>query len=85
MELSSPVTLTVNNEEITMSSLDVVVIDHNSRKMVIARIAPFLKPIILWKGAEYDAIGDYTQAQIDNKIETMLGENQQEFLQSLVI
>ena len=84
MILSNPVTLTVNNEQIEMSNLDIFIMDHQSRKIAIARIAPFLQPIILWRGAEYDNIGDYTQAQVEEKIMQVLGDNPQEVLQSLV-
>jgi hypothetical protein len=85
MILNSPVSLTVNNEQIEMSNLDIFIMDHQSRKIVIARVAPFIQPIILWRGTDYDNIGDYTQAQVEAKILELLGDNSQETLQSLVI
>jgi hypothetical protein len=85
MILNSPVSLTVNNEQIEMSNLDIFIMDHQSRKIVIARVAPFIQPMILWRGTDYDNIGDYTQAQVEAKILELLGDNQQDKLQSLVI
>ena len=85
MILNSAVNLTVNNEQIEMSNLDIFIMDHQSRKIAFAKIAPFLQPIILWKGDEYDSVGDYTQAQVEEKINQVLGDNPQEVLQSLVM
>jgi hypothetical protein len=84
MILSNPVTLIVNNEQIEISNLDIFIMDHQSRKIAIARVAPFIQPIILWRGLEYDNVGDYTQAQVEQRILERLGDNTQETLQSLV-
>lgn len=85
MLLNNPISLTVNNELITLTSLDVVIMDIKSKKLVIVRLAPFLKPIVLWKNQEYDNIGDYTQDQAENKLLEIFGQNIQEYLQSLVM
>lgn len=85
MLLNDPIVLTINNELITLTSLDVVIMDIASKKLVLVRLAPFLKTIILWKHKEYDDIGDYTQAQVENRMLEIFGENIQEYLQSLVI
>lgn len=85
MILSSPVTLSVNNDQLVITDLDIFIMDRQSRKIVIARVAPFLQPITLWRGTEYDNAGDYTQAQVEQRILEILGDNPQETLQSLVI
>ena len=85
MILSSPVTLSVNNDQVLITDLDIFIMDRPSRKIAIARVAPFLQPITLWRGAEYDNAGDYTQVQVEQRILEILGDNPQETLQSLVI
>ncbi len=85
MILNNPITLTVNNESVTLSSFDVVITDDSSRKFVIARLSSFLYPLVLWSGEHYDNAGDYTQVQVEEKILELLGYNPQEKLQSLVI
>lgn len=85
MQLPQSVTLNIHGEEITLDNLDFVIIDHPSKKAVLVRLAPFLRMILLWKENEYDTIGDYTQAQVENKILEILGEDLQTKLQSLVL
>ena len=85
MELPSIIALTVNDNIITLSDLDIVILDHNIKKIVIARLSLFLKPIVLWRGDQYDNVGDYTQAQVEARILELLGDDIQTFLQSLVI
>ena len=85
MLLNNPISLTVNNELITLTGLDIVIMDIKSKKLVIVRLAPFLKPIVLWKDQEYDNIGDYTQDQAESKLLEIFGPNIQEYLQSLVM
>jgi hypothetical protein len=83
MELATPVTLTVDNAELTLTQLEPVLIDDSARKLVLARLHPVLRPIMLWRGANYDEIGDWTQAQAEAKILELLGDNQQEALHAL--
>ena len=85
MQLNTAITLTVGGEIINLTNIDVVIMDYNTKKLVVARLAPFLKPLLLWKGEEYDSIGDYTQSQVENKILELLGEDIQQSLQSLII
>ena len=85
MQLPSTITLTVNDNIITLSDLDIVILDHNIKKIVIARLSLFLKPIVLWRGDQYENVGDYTQAQVEARILELLGDDIQTFLQPLVI
>jgi hypothetical protein len=85
MLLNNPVFLTVNDQQVEMSNLDIVTIDHASRKIVLARLGPIFRPLVLWRGNDYDTAGDYTKAQVEAKILELLGDNPQETLQSLVL
>ena len=62
--------------------LDVVVFDHQSRKLVLAKVHPAANLLPLWRGPEYDSVGDYTQAQVETRIKELLGPNLEQ-LQSL--
>jgi len=85
MLLNNPVSLIVNDQQIEMSDVDIMTMDHASRKVVLARLGPMFRPLVLWRGNDYDTAGDYTQAQVEAKILELLGDNPQETLQSLVI
>ena len=85
MILNNPIVLVVNNESVELSSLNIVTTDDAERKIVLARLASFLSPIVLWRGNDYDSIGDYTQAQVEDKVLEILSNSSLEKLQSLVI
>ena len=85
MILQTPITLMINNEQVETSNLDILIMDHQSRKIVLARIGPAFMPLVLWRGNDYDTAGDYTQTQVEDRILELLGENPQVRLQSLVI
>jgi hypothetical protein len=85
MELVSPVTLTGGSAELVLDSLAPVFIDDSARKLVLARLHPALSPLMLWRGDDYDAIGDWTQAQAEARILERLGADVQTGLQSLVV
>ena len=85
MILKNPIVLVVNNESVELSSLNIVITDDAERKLVLARLASFLSPIVLWRGNNYDSIGDYTQAQVEDKVLEILSNSSLEKLQSLVI
>ena len=57
---------------ITGADLDVSFLDRPTYKLVIARIHPALNPLMLWHGAAYDTIGDWTQAQAEARILELL-------------
>lgn len=84
MQLTTPVTLTVDAEKLTLTQLDPVLIDDSAHKLVVARLHPVLRPLFLWRGKTYDDIGNWTQEQADVEIAAQLGENQQAALQALV-
>ena len=84
MQLATLVTLTVDDQERTLDRLDLIVIDDSARKFIVARVHPALRPLPLWRGAEYDAAGDWTQAQAEERILELLGSDVQAGLQALV-
>ena len=84
MQLSTPVTLTVADQELTIEKLEPIIIDDSARKFIVARLHPVLRPLPLWRGAEYDAAGDWTQAQAEARILELVGSDVQAGLQALV-
>lgn len=94
MQLVSPVTIqppsfTRNNGEvrsfnpITLSELDITLIDNAKRKTCEARILPCPYPLVLWKGEAYDAAGDYTQEHAETRILELLGSDIKAGLEAL--
>jgi hypothetical protein len=84
MQLSTPVTLTVADQELTLDTLDLIIIDDSARKFIVARLHPAFRTLPLWRGAEYDAADDWTQAQAEARILELLGSDIQAGLQALV-
>ena len=76
MKLDNTVTIDLGSgDPLVLNDLDVVIFDHQSRKLVLAKVHPVANLLPLWRGPEYDAIGDYTQAQVEARIKELLGEN----------
>ena len=96
MKLANPVTIQPpkvvlpNGEEkeppaITISELRVVVIDDNKTRICQARLWPCRLPVVLWKGDDYDAAGDYTQAQVEARVLELLGDDPKAVLENLFL
>lgn len=96
MNLASPVTIqppayTRANGEVrtlppfTLSELDVTIIDNAKRKSCMAQLRPCPRPLVLWTGAEYEAAGDYTQAQVEARITELLGTDPKAVLEGLFV
>lgn len=83
MKLNSPITVNFAGSPILLEELDLTVIDKTQRKTVAVKIHPLANPLFLWRGPEYDKIGDYTQSQVEARILELLGENLTEGLQRL--
>jgi hypothetical protein len=76
MKLDNAVTINLGSgDPLVLNDLDVVIFDHQSRKLVLAKVHPSANLLPLWRGQEYDAIGDYTQAQVETRIKELLGPN----------
>ena len=77
----TPPTITRANGEvrvqkpITLSELDVTIMDNSKRQSVVARIGPCPFPVVLWEKASYVAAGDYTQASVEARVLELLGSD----------
>lgn len=69
--------------DIVLSELKVTYLDSPHLKTVQARIEGVPNIITLIAGSTYDEIGDWTQAQIEDGLKTLLGDNPAGYLRSL--
>lgn len=49
------------------------IIDNYAQKKIIAQTKSILGQIVLWEGAEYDAIGQWTDQDVINRIKEIVG------------
>jgi hypothetical protein len=61
--------------KINNQTLQLVITDIVYRKLVLCRIEGYSRPLILWRGQAYDVAGDYTQADIENRVLELLGND----------
>lgn len=74
----------VKPNPIKLEQLDnVIFMDNPTQKTVHVQIRPIPRLLLLFEKKEYDLLGDYTQAQLDNILKQKLGEDPQKTLQSL--
>ena len=96
MKLANPVTIqppsvTLPNGEvrvyppITISELDVVVIDSAKNRTCQARLWPCRLPVTLWSGESYDNAGDYTQDMVEARVLELLGNDPKSVLEKLFL
>ena len=96
MNLASPITIQPPaivrktgevrvQKPITLSSLDVTIIDNAASKRCVAQIRPCPRPLELWKGDAYDVAGDYTQAQGEARVLEVLGTDIKAALEALFV
>jgi hypothetical protein len=70
---------------ITLTELDITIIDNAKRKSAVAQIRPCPLPLVLWEKAAYDAAGDYTQEQVEARVLELLGSDIQAGLGKLFV
>ena len=64
--------------------LDFTLNDNKRARIASVRMFPLPpKPLILWEGDEYDLMGDYTQLQVDERIQSLLGDDPASVLERL--
>lgn len=96
MNLSQPITVqppavtrkggeVVTLPPITLTELDVTLIDNSKRKSCVASIRPCPYPLVLWERGAYDAAGDYTQSQAEARVLELLGEDIKASLEKLFV
>lgn len=84
MKLNNPIFINNgSNDPEKVEELDIFYMDRPSSKVVLARLHPALRPLVLWRGKEYDDIGDYTQLQMENRVIELLGNDPNLVIQSL--
>ena len=94
MKLAAPITIQppaihrANGEvremkPITVSDLDITIIDNAQHKSCVAQVRPCPRPLVLWQGDAYTAAGDYTQAQVEARVTELLGADPKATLEGL--
>lgn len=95
IKLDSPITLSpppytdtstnkvVHPDPIVINELRVTYTDSPHEKTVVARIDKTPGQFMLFKGEQYDVMGDWTQAQAEAALRLQLGENIQATLQNM--
>ena len=68
---------------ITIAELDIMLMDFPLKKYVTAKILPCPKTLTLWENLEYDAIGDWTQKQAEERLLELLGKDPKKVLETL--
>lgn len=63
--------------------VDISYVDNPKNKIVRATIYKIPTPLTLWQGDDYDAVGDWTQAQAEARLIEELGSDPAAKLQSL--
>lgn len=65
--------VTVPEQSFTTDEIHVIrVADIHDTKTVRAFIKGCVNPIVLWEGADYDAIGQWTDTDVANRIKAIL-------------
>jgi hypothetical protein len=70
---------------ITLTELDLTIVDNEKQKLATARIHPFHKQLTLWEGAAYDKAGNYTQTDVEARVLKLLGTDIKAGLEALFI
>jgi hypothetical protein len=70
---------------LVLSKLDVTTIDNSERRSCVARIAPCPLQLTLWEGEDYDKAGDYTQADVEARVLSLLGADIKAGLEALFV
>ena len=60
---------------VVLNSIDYIVTYDNTARVAMAIIKGVNRPIALWKGEEYDAIGQFTDEDVDARVSQILGSN----------
>lgn len=83
-----PPSITRNDEvrvqdPITITGLDVTILDSSRERVCAAKIEPCPFPLVLWSAEAYDIVGDYTQAQAEARVMELLGSDIKSGLEAL--
>ena len=70
----------INPPVLVLDDLKLIITDNTINKTVNLQIIGIPLPINLWSGADYDAAGDWTQQQAEDKLRELMGDNPSSFL-----
>jgi hypothetical protein len=70
---------------ITLDEIDITIVDNAKRRHASAQIRTCPRPLVLWQGEDYDAAGDYTQAQAEARLLEVLGPDLKAGLEGLFL
>jgi hypothetical protein len=70
---------------LTLTELDITIIDNAKRRIAEARLLPCPRPVTLWQGDAYDTAGDYTQDQVEARVLEVLGSDLKAGLEALFV
>ena len=60
---------------VVLNNIDYIVSYDNTRKVATAIIKQVNRPIVLWEKEAYDAIGQFTDQDVDARVSQILGSN----------
>ena len=84
--LESPITINIpsihkrdgtikNFAPVVLNSIDYIVIYDNTARVATAIIKGVNRPITLWTGEAYSAVGQFTDQDVDARVSEILGSN----------
>ena len=72
-EFDPPITITKRDgSTIEVSSVRLVLVDNASKRMAHVHPLPSDAVVVLWRDADYDAAGDYTQQDIEDRFDLLV-------------
>ncbi len=75
MKLNNPITINAQGSSLVVEELDLAIIDRPLRKVVVVKIHPLARPLVIWQKDQYDQAGDYTQTQLETRVLEILEAN----------
>jgi hypothetical protein len=84
-ERTLPNGVTMQPPAVTCRRLDFVLTDDSRNRKASAWVYFADKPITLWEGDEYDAAGDYTQAEAEARLLEKLGPDIKAGIEALFV
>lgn len=72
-EFDPPITIEKRDgSTIEVSSVRLVLVDNVAKRMAHVHPLPSDAVVVLWRGADYDAAGDYTQEDIETRFDLLV-------------
>lgn len=74
----------IHQDPIVLDKLEVSFIDSEKNKAIYAKIEGYPVNIPIYSRNTYDALGDYTKSQLEQRFKELAGDNIQEYLQKFI-